>query len=308
MGYSNRDKITSIGNQRFWACSDCLYKVEITEEDEEEREKVETFQRLSLLDHLPERQDLELEEDYSLVKLQSGSLLYAGARSDDNRLEGFTIEIDPKTLEALKIWTMPEEENEYTSQSLNFKEFYPINGDLLLSVMRKKIELKEEEEEEIPKLLETNQESDSGKVMIYRTVKIIDENERGISYGLALWDKKLNLLDSNFEYDLRDLESIMTIDDQFVTARGADHNYVLFEIDAEAKKITVKKNLSIKTSWIGNLEKEATSPQEFACLVESNQGGRLLIKFNSKLDLVSWTKDHVKKSITRKQWRTHYLR
>ena len=276
----------------------CLVEVgELSEEErlkharfyrKDEMKKVKSYKMFNILGHIPRDHELRLKSDYSLFKLDSGNLLCVGARSgtDTDTIKGFSIEICPKTLKGLNTWVMEEGQAEYDDDILNFSEFYQVDGDLLVSVIGQKNET--EEEEKTP----TVEEVGEGPGYTYRiTTRKNFGGRKKLPYGLALWDKKLNLLDTTFEFLLSDLKSILTVDHQLVTAKGAEDNILLFEIDSQAKKINVKKNLlSLSKSHFSVIEGKDRSQKGFKCW-----GRNLLLTFNSQLELMSWTDNYEEK-------------
>ena len=257
MEQNPKAKIVNIGDQVFWTCNDSLYVLTRSEEDPE---RIQSFQKFNLLDYIPDDQGLLLRKDYSLVKLKSGNLLYVGARSGGKTLRGVAIEFSPITLEGINSCSMGEEKAGYTTETIDFKEFYHLDQDLLVSIIAK---------------------------------KGTTEEGSDITFGLGLWDKELNLLDQNFDHTLGDFKSIQTVDHQYVTVRGAGKDYFLFRINPESRRIVPAKHLSIKAQEISNIEKQEEDPKEFKLEVKSIQGNqKLLLKFNSQLELLSWTSNY----------------
>ena len=266
---------TTVDNQIFWTCSDRLYITTLSHEDNHHIEKV---QRINLLDYLPQTDDLKLEKDYSLFKLESGNLVYLGARSvlDPSKkpdynpkdsvktVQGFILVICPKTLKVLHI---NEQKKEDTDRALNFNELYLANEDYILSVMERK-----------------------------EQIRPGGNGEEKSSYGLGLWDREFNFLDQNFDYELNGFGSIQAIDNDHVAAKGSENNFLLFKIDVESRKIIPKKNLRISAKWITDVIKEENSPREFKCIVGHIQTGNrikeVLMKFNSQLELLTWTSSY----------------
>ena len=308
MNHSFDVKLTTIENRTFWTCSDSLYCVEVTEGESWKR--AESFQRLNLLDHLPKAQGLILVKDYSLVKMESGNLLYIGARSVEDSikkpedpakvpakiLQGLSMEICSKTLKVLNTWRMGEEQDEYTEENINVKEFYSVGGDLLISGIK---ETKKSHKDSVPNQGDFDEEMAD---WFLEEIEIVEKNqnkEKGdVAYGLALWDKKLNLLQTNFEVGVRDLESILTVVQKHVTARGPENNFLLFEVDVQAKKISLEKNLSIQADSISDVPKQVEDPKEFICEVKGlDRDKKILLRFNSQLELLSWTENYRREAI-----------
>ena len=61
MGYKYDVKVTEIGKQRFWNCANSLYRVELSQG--ERSKKVESYEKINLLDHLPQIHGLKLERE-----------------------------------------------------------------------------------------------------------------------------------------------------------------------------------------------------------------------------------------------------
>ena len=198
----------------------------------------------------------------------------------DKTLKGFTIEFSPEGDKVLNTWARNEGQGEFTWKTINFKEFYYVYGDLLVSVIgkRKPVEVEEGAQKGGPEKLQKNNTEEETK----------EGEKEKIIYGLGLWDKELNLLDQNFEYELEGLNKILTVDYKFVVAKGAKKNLVFYMIDPKAKKINPKKNNSIPAQWVSEVKKQEEYPKEFRCKAKSLQKDEiLLLKFNA-LD-EAWT-------------------
>ena len=346
MKYSLNAKITNIANYTFWTSTDSLF---VVKRFKERKDTVGSFRKVNLLDHIPRVKGRQLGKEYSLFKLESGNLLYIGARYDryetfkfKHLLRGriltrFSLEICPKTFKVLRTWIQGKEDPEYTDKMINLKDFYLVDGDLFVSVVGKKKQKKKQKKKKIGVFEEQPQKSgsdfqqdESGEVDWSSIVKDIgekettnnqnydedekffekyfdmffdddeDEEEGKITYGLALWDKELNLLDTNFGFDLLDLKSIRTVDRQFVTARGFKNNFVLFEIDIEQDKIIPKKNLLLMVHSIKSVDKQEEYPKEFKCRVSGVEVGiDLLLRFDSQLHLLTWTANYKEEYVFR---------
>ena len=257
-------KITNINDKIFWTCSDCLY---VATRTSTKKNQVKKVQKINLLDHIPQSDSLELKKDYSLFKLKSGNLLYVGARSNGATQERISVEFCPKKLKIFNTSVMGGGEADDVTRTINPKEFLQLKGDLFVSVVGKKTS---------------------------------NEGREDTSFGLGLWNKDLTLLDESYDYELRDLQSIKTVEKNLVTARGSSKNYLLYQIDEKSRRIIVNKNLLIVCQAIRDVKKTEEKSKELKCLVDGIQGEKdLLLRFNTKLELLSWTDKHETKWVDR---------